>query len=166
MSDWKSLILTARKLVRSQQSLVGTQRGAPRQSDLRRAVSTAYYAAFHALSKQCADKMIGASPTAKLQAWRQVYRAVDHGVVKSACENRSAMLQFPQAVQDFAIRFVELQSERHKADYDPTAERLFRDAVISLIDETEAAIKDFSKAPVPEIRAFCAYVLHYRKRRV
>ena len=54
-------------------------RGRPRQSDLRRAVSTAYYALFHCLAGCCADLLVG-DPGANrsLSAWNQTYRGLQH----------------------------------------------------------------------------------------
>ena len=62
---------------------VGSQRGRPRQADLRRAISTAYYALFHTLAGNCANLLVGGrASTRTRQAWRQLYRALDHGQVK------------------------------------------------------------------------------------
>jgi uncharacterized protein (UPF0332 family) len=46
------LIVTARKLAKASPKK-------PRQADLKRAVSTAYYALFHALAKNAADQLVG-----------------------------------------------------------------------------------------------------------
>ena len=40
----------------------GINAGRPSQADLRRAVSTTYYALFHALAQCCANTLIGATP--------------------------------------------------------------------------------------------------------
>lgn len=40
---------------------VSGDRGRPRQADLRRAISAAYYALFHALCRCCADTLAGAT---------------------------------------------------------------------------------------------------------
>ena len=40
----------------------GVNAGRPNQADLRRAVSTTYYALFHALARCCANTLIGATP--------------------------------------------------------------------------------------------------------
>jgi hypothetical protein len=47
------LIITARMLARA-----GSRR--PRQADLKRAISAAYYALCHALAKDAADRLVGA----------------------------------------------------------------------------------------------------------
>ena len=49
------------------------------QTELRRAVSCAYYAMFHTLAISNADALVGAAPADRQRwAWRQAYRAVDH----------------------------------------------------------------------------------------
>ncbi len=51
----------------------------------RRAVSTAYYAVFHALARLCADELIGKNGRSS-RDYERVYRALDHGPLKSAFE--------------------------------------------------------------------------------
>lgn len=59
----------------------------PRQADLRCAVSTAYYALFHAMAKNVADNMAGAAKRNRSeQAWAQAYRGLQHGDARTACE--------------------------------------------------------------------------------
>jgi len=151
----RDLLLTAKKLVPN-----GI--GQPRQTDLRRALSTAYYAAFHCLARSCADYMVGTnSKTRSKHAWQQVYRSLEHGFSKNAC-NDGAISQFPKEIEDFANTFVEMQEKRHKADYDPY-KRLTRSSVLTDISKVEAAIGDFKKAPIKDKRAFCTFVLFKRR---
>ena len=90
------LIETAHRL-----SISGGHR--PRQADLRRAVSTAYYAMFHLLAKTCADGMLGGVNASRSnRAWRQVYRALEHGSAKNACKNHHTLKLFPKDIEDFA----------------------------------------------------------------
>ncbi len=62
----------------------GSKQGRPRQADLlRRAVSTACSALFHALAGCGADLLVGATPAYRSNsAWRQVYRAWTIGLPK------------------------------------------------------------------------------------
>ena len=57
------LVGTARRLATS------GAKGKPRQSDLRRAISTAYYALFHALAKDGADLFVGAAAAHPIAEW-------------------------------------------------------------------------------------------------
>ena len=146
------LISTARHLAK----LGGTRR--PRQSDLKRAVSTAYYALFHAMCQNCADSFIGGTNADRsASAWRQVYRSVDHGHAKSQCKNKDMLEKFPKDIEDFAEQFYKLQIERHAADYDPNS-KFFRTDVQATIDAAEVAMKAFAKVPIKHRRAFAAWV--------
>ncbi len=91
------LIKTARRL----SSPRGSKK--PRQSDLKRAVSTAYYAMFHAMCRNCADCLIGKTKALRSEpAWRQAYRAVEHSHAKNQCKNKAILAKFPQDIQHFA----------------------------------------------------------------
>ena len=150
------LIRIARQLATG---AAGGGMGRPRQAELRRAVSTAYYALFHALAHCCADMVVGATRASRSQAaWNQTYRALEHGLARNQCNNRSMMRQFPAEIEGFGKQFVDMQQKRHFADYDPeTAFR--RNEVIHLIDQTESVIAAFNAVPNIDKRAFAVYVL-------
>lgn len=93
------MIVTARKLANASPNK-------PRQNDLRRSVSTAYYALFQALAKDAADMPVGVGNNRPDNAWRQVYRALQHGDAKSAClQLRANNPGFPQLILDCAGTF-------------------------------------------------------------
>lgn len=144
------LITTAKRLAR-----FGPNK--PRQADLKHAVSTAYYAMFHTLAKECADRLVGTGARRSQPAWVQVYRALEHGLAKQACL-RAAKLGFPQPVVDFANTFEHLQVERHRADYDPDA-RFSRTETILLVTDAEQAIRRFRSAGLQDRTAFSALAL-------
>lgn len=74
-------IKTARALVNQEGS------GRPRETDLRRAVSTAYYALLHCVAAAGADLLVGGKQADRSErAWRQAYRALNHGRAKSRCK--------------------------------------------------------------------------------
>lgn len=147
-------------LVATSRRLVGASgRQKPRQSDLKRAASTAYYALFHALCWTCADSFVGGTGADRSNpAWRQAYRAVEHGYAKGQFSNARIMGRFPQAIQDFGNLFVDLQAERHKADYDPHY-RCKRSDVAASIAGAESAIRALSAARIRDRRALAAWVL-------
>ena len=141
----------------------GVNAGRPSRADLRRAVSTTYYALFHALAECCANTLIGATPRNRSQqAWRQTYRALDHRHAKNQC-NRTEITLFPQEIQTFAASFIDLQNRRHTADYDPLPNRsstfFYRHDVLELITEAEQAINSLNSAYPLDRHAFAAYVL-------
>jgi len=145
------LIRTASRLAKSG----GSRR--PRQSDLKRAVSTAYYAMFHALCRNCADCLIGGTNSDRsAPAWRQAYRTIDHGYAGGQCKKRDIISRFPSEVQDFAELFHSLQDKRHSADYDPDS-RFSRSDVVETIRAAEISIRQFQKARKKDRRAFAAW---------
>ena len=147
------LIATARRTLGN----FGKRR--PRQSDLKRTVSTTYYTVFHQLCWTVADTFIGGQNSERsTPAWRQAYRSHEHGFVKSQCRGTTSVVaRFPQPVQDNANAFVEIQVARHLADYDPL-HRLVRSEVKAEIDRAEQIIKDFRKLPIRDRRAFAAWI--------
>ena len=134
-----------------------------RLTDLRRAISTTYYAMFHCVAREAADMMVGPQvQSAENAAWRHVYRALDHGTARNACEDRNIRTSFSQFLDKFASDFVSLQKKRNEADYDPYFRCGWRE-VDQNIATAARAIEEFRKLPEQERRAFCAYIL-FRKR--
>ena len=131
----------------------------PSQGALRRAVSSVYYALFHALSKDGADLLVGKTKRFRSKhAWRQVYRGLEHNAVRHACKNKEILKKFPPEIQNFGDLFVKMHQARSNADYDPYA-TFSKSSVEAYIIRAEEAIKSFEKVPVKDRRAFCAYVL-------
>lgn len=137
----------------------------PRDAHLRRAVSTIYYAIFHVLAQTCADLVIGTNGSQRSNpAWRQVYRALQHGSAKDACKDRKTIERFPSEIQDFASTFVTLQQLREEADYDP-ASRFAKTDVLTLLADAADVTKRFRKVPSRDRRAFAVWVLFQRGKR-
>jgi hypothetical protein len=89
----------------------------PKRASLNRAVSTAYYALFHALAELCARELIG-----NYRPWkpfRLIYRSLDHAGTRRVFERAAGTAESSAPVLDIGRAFILLQSERHKADYDP-----------------------------------------------
>ncbi|MDO8297101.1 MAG: hypothetical protein Q7T19_11770 [Caulobacter sp.] len=106
--------------------------------------------------------MVGGQTAEKSKhAWKQVYRALDHGPAKSACTDK-LIQKFPKAIEDFANNFASMQSKRHAADYDPTV-KFTKSEVVQDIATVERAIAAFTDAPVKDRRAFCTFVLFRRR---
>lgn len=153
--------MTPRDLIATARRTVGTGPGAPKQSDLRRAVSTTYYAVFHCLARCCADTLVGKARASRSEpAWRQAYRALEHGHARSRCL-RPVIRGFPPEIEAFADKFVDMQGKRHQADYDPhPPEGPWSKAdVEDDIDTAQDAIARFEAAPLPDRRAFAVHVL-------
>ena len=149
----------SRDLIETARSLTEISPRRPSQANLRRAVSTAYYAMFHCLAGCAANLIIGR--TRKL-AWHQTYRALEHGKARNACEDRGALAAFPPEMCNFADMFVALQKARQQADYalDGRYDKL---TVLGAIDMAERAIVRFEQTDAQHRRAFVAHVLFKRR---
>jgi hypothetical protein len=106
---------------------------------MRRAVSTAYYAMFHALCRLCADQLIGGKHE-KTPAWQRVYRAMEHKIAKNALLRKEVADLHP-ALAIFGVTFANLQDKRVAADYDPVSFSIYFDETNSLVDQADSAIK-------------------------
>ena len=138
---------------------IGGGIGRPRQSELRRAVSAAYYALFHTLALSGANTLVGAARANRNRPdWIQVYRALEHGYARNQCNNRTVMGRFSPAIQNFGTFFVLMQQKRQVADYDPSA--IFsRSQVLRLVEDSAQTIDRFDDAGARERRAFAIFVL-------
>ena len=149
------LIAVARGLA---SGAIGGPRGRPRQTDLCRATSAAYYAMFHTLAQCCADTLVGATAARRSRpAWTQTYRALEHGYVRNQCV-RPEVRRFPHGIREFAKAFADIQRLRHVADYAPQTDFYRRETLLA-IDYVKKVIDDFAAAPVQDRRAFSVYVL-------
>lgn len=116
-------------LLEQAQFLVHREQRKPKQATLRRAVSTAYYAAFHLLVSAAAHQ---ASPALPAGLRQKVQRSLEHGTMKEAAK-RFESRNLPDPIKHLlssslsgdlvavARNFVRLQQERHDADYDLAA---------------------------------------------
>ncbi|MFO7858447.1 MAG: hypothetical protein R6V11_05930 [Ectothiorhodospiraceae bacterium] len=151
MSLGDDLLVTARHLAKARPSK-------PRQANLRRAISTSYYAAFHALAHECGDGFVGTNKISRsTRAWAQAYRALEHGFAKQQC-NRAANKGFPARIVQFADAFLTLQEERHRADYDPTV-TYTRAETLVYVQTAQQAIGDLRHSAESDRAAFAVWVL-------
>ncbi len=139
--------------------LARRQRGRPRQTDLCRAVSAAYYALFHGLCEDCVGLLLfgPARP-----GWNLAYRAVQHSDAKRACAALLHRLGAPLPLRGFAEAFVTLQQERHQADYDPNP-GFTRSKALSLVDLAEDARRAYLSVDQDSRRQLLAEIV-FRKR--
>ena len=141
--DWRNLIQAGRDLLNPQQ--LGNS---PTDEHIRRAISNAYYALFHALSESNAAALIGTpSDAATTAAWSRVYRGIDH--VRAHRELQRHQSEFSVQAQGFAKTFSDMQGFRHLADYDHAASFTAQGATNHL-DRAEAAILDYTQTAMSE----------------
>jgi len=139
--------------------------GRPRQVDLRRAISAAYYALFHAVLGAAADEFVGTSKRGS-KIHTLAYRSVDHKRVKDICSQLdSGKLSdyappsgFTVNLLRFAAVFKSLQEERHSADYDPEYGPTAADADAE-IAAARKALERFRAAPAVQRRTFLGLLL-------
>ena len=151
--------MNSRDLIETARGLTELSPRRPNQANLRRAVSTAYYAVFHCLAGAAANLLVGRS---RGSAWHRVYRALEHGKAKSACGHKQAMKRFQPEIQYFAETFVILQDARHRADY-ALEGRYYKLDVLADIDQAENAIIQFEQTDILHRRDFATHVL-FRQR--
>jgi hypothetical protein len=155
---WRNCNVQPRELLASARILLRSKQGRPTDASLRRAVSAGYYALFHCVCHECADLLIGPRKSKRSEeAWRQVYRSLDHNAAKRRCRNPS-IDNFPSGIKGFADVFVTMQDKRHDADYNPRAQ-FTRSSVTNDLQVVGAAMTNFKKAPLSDRRAFCALLL-------
>ena len=146
-------------LIKTARELIPVRKGKPRSANLRRAVSTAYYAMFHCLAGSCADTLIGGLRAGRgTDAWTLTYRALNHRSAKARCRDEQNLRQFSEPIREFAETFARMQEQRHHADYAPDA-GFRKSEVIQRINEAENAIRNFEEESLVERRAFAAYIL-------
>ena len=137
------LIATARQLAHVHQRRL-------RQADLRRSISTSYYALFHGLAELAASRLVGSTSTAhKSSAWTRVYRALNHITAKKA-SGRQELQDSSLELGQFLVAFPRLQELRHQADYDPTARFKLGGEALSTTDDAKRGMVGLQGAPRDE----------------
>lgn len=134
----------------------------PREVVLRRAVSSAYYAVFHAFCRLCADELVGAK--ASVDDRNAVYRSIDHRNLRTI---QSAVLKqgrFGADVVSIMAAAVALQDKRALADYDLNAQKFGgKAAVLSIVQIAESTVEALQALP-PASRKALAVALIARGR--
>lgn len=155
MIDPSELLGTCRKLVPAAAD------PPPSEADLRRAISTAYYAVFHTLAASNAE-LIAGQPQSNVSsyAWERVYRRLDHGRAQNNLRAVLNLLSPPGAF--FARTFIELQGMRREADYDPNFS-ITRTRTLNTIAEAETAIRNFAQLTQEERRLLVAQSMFDRR---
>ena len=142
---------------------IGGRRGRPNQEELRKALSTAYYALFDALASAAADAFVGSSSTVrKSHLWVQTYRSLDHGAAKTQCSKvmtRQYAPAFSSTILTFADSLVTMQGLRLDADYNP-GRTFYRSGVQMQVTAAEQALEGFLNTPRADRKAFAAFVMH------
>jgi uncharacterized protein (UPF0332 family) len=137
--------------------------GRPRQADLKRAISAAYYGLFHIAITAGTEVLIGANHQDPL--YGLIYRSVDHRRLRELCEEvikpKPSTKYAPYLPSSgigpdliaFATAVKQLQEERHTADYDPSAS-ISRSNALASIATAQSAVRRFKAADANAQAAF------------
>ncbi|HZB37805.1 MAG TPA: hypothetical protein VE443_07375 [Beijerinckiaceae bacterium] len=167
-------ILNPEHLLEQAERLIARPRaGPPRQVDIRRAISSAYYAVLHATLTAAADEFVGVSLRSD-RRYGLVHRSVDHRALADLCAEAvrhhtsprfarySPDAGFGAGLQAFAAVALDLQEKRIAADYDPMIRVRTADARVA-IDTARVALRTLAAAPDDRRRSFLALLL-FRSR--
>lgn len=143
--------------------------GPPRQVDLRRAISSAYYGIFHATLTAAADHFVGTTKRSTTE-YALVYRSIDHRSLRTLCSQvvkptlpasflpygpRNA---FGPDVRAFAAAVIELQEKRISADYDPLIRIKSSDALLA-VSVARSAVARFRSTSARRRVAFLTFLV-------
>jgi hypothetical protein len=161
MSIHADLLRQAKQLSR-----LGPKR--PRQANLRRAVSAAYYSLFHLLIHEATRSLVSVP-----ELRGRFSRAFDHGDMKAASNSFASPRPdlkkltdgepVPLDLQTVAATFAKMQDERHRADYDLAA-NFTRLEVNNLVAAVEEAFRLWPAVRSdPASRSYLAALLLWKK---
>lgn len=136
------LVAHARELARHQGGA-----GRPRPIWLRRSISAAYYAVFHAFALHVAAQVL---PQGSVEDWQRLTRSIDHSALRDVCrwvagdqgagkehvQPIIATLQTDPEIRQVASITFRLQEARHLADYDHLAP-FDKALALSFVDQAE-----------------------------
>ena len=85
----------------------------PTEAHFRKAMSSAYYAAFHSLCKMVADEIVGSTDN---PIYVGVYRKIDH---RNLGDKDTSIFNVSKETSALRIALDDLRQKRMEADYDP-----------------------------------------------
>ena len=139
-------------LLEQAQHLAQREPKRPKQASLRRAISTAYYALFHLLITE--TTMNWKRPTER----NALGRMFEHGAMKRASEKKRSKLNayfktnpadgadvdLAKCLYEVADTFVQMQQDRHIADYD-NARKWSRTETAAKISSVQSAFQNWNQ---------------------
>lgn len=163
------MIESKRLLVISDELISRSKPGAPSQTSLRRAVSTAYYALFHHIIRSAANTLVGAKHR-KTPRYALIYRSFEHMKMRKVSElvdkpnlgekaKKALGMNAPLPdIRDIATAFATLQQRRHWADYDP-AGSISRSDAHDLVEQADLAMKKLDGLPVEDRKNLLIFMM-------
>ena len=162
-------ILNPEHLFEQADKLIAPPVGRPRQADVRRAISSAYYGIFHAVITKAVDQFVGVTNRDKAH-YGLAYRSVSHSRLREVCSGIQRSTPpgkykpyvpiggFGSDIIALADTIEALQEKRHSADYDVMIRTNRSDAVLA-IATARAALARLENAPQQEQLAFLSLLL-------
>lgn len=144
----------------------------PKQANLRRAVSSAYYAVFHLLAQEVAGRLTHSGPPGLLE---KTVRAMNHGSMYRAAgvfsvpgprpQSLPADIPLPEMISaslsSIATGFRLLQEQRHEADYN-VSHAFDRLEVLGLVEIAENIFQDWdTEKTSPNASVFLASLMFW-----
>jgi hypothetical protein len=142
--------------------------GQPDETDLRRAISAAYYAVFHCVLRYVADTTAGVGNRGT-HLYRWVYRSVQHEQLRTLCHRLGGpkpdvkIMRYAPAgdfgpIVNFAPLALNLQDQREYADYDPV-HSFNHTEVQQVVSNARTAVQYFQAATPEQRGAFLSLLL-------
>jgi len=160
-------------LLEQADKLIRTDRRRPKQANLRRAVSSAYYALFHFLIEEATLLVVG-TPHSSKPLRQLVGRSFTHAAMKEASVEmgkstprdllKPFWILYPVTscaeLQRIASSFIDLQQERHRADYNLSQPFTQKEAEL-LVKRARSALTDWEqfRRTNPDLARFYALCL-------
>lgn len=162
------------RLLRQARDLATKDKKRPQQANLRRAVSTSYYALFHLLIYEATRSLSRGNARAKLRL--VLARAFAHDEMASACRSFGSGGALPDLIQtiypgvavppdlrNVAKAFLDLQKSRHDADYAAHI-HWTRTEVITKVERAERAFETWERISMHELAPlFLASLLTWKR---
>jgi hypothetical protein len=123
----------------------------------RRAVSTAYYAVFHALAQLCADELLGHPSDRQSKEYERIYRSLEHGTLKKVFKEEP--LRRVAALEKIGNRVAELQSERIRSDYLPSRALYTRDQCLDLVRSAKSVVRSIAALSTADRKTLAVFLL-------
>ena len=143
-----------------------------RSTDLRRALSNAYYAVFHFVLTAAADMVVGAEQRTS-DSYNLVYQSVEHARLRDFCEEvnktKPQKVAFTPlggfgSIAEFAGITLNLYELGIRADYDPSIAFSVSGAIIA-VSSARQAISLFEEASAERRQAFLTMLLFKERPR-
>jgi len=158
-------------LISQARMLANLEAGRPKQASVRRSVSTAYYGLFHFLIEESTSLVVGAAH-ADVKNRQLVGRAFVHAKMKSLCQEftktqlssihlllrpflATANTASKASMAQVAQTFIDLQDDRHSADYD-LAVSFSRNDAMNAYQRAHDAVGTWNRL-VNQDREFCRF---------